>query len=272
MVLRALRGMHAVRQPGNVSETERWLSLLAGLGLTLLAVSRHGALRRTALSTAGLTLLTRGATGYCAVKGAYRGDTTFKEGLREQWNRIRASMRGSAAASIDSMDALYVAELQELHSAESQLVLLLEDLEGVLDNAALKARLSSYANEVRTRLRDLSLLLESFRAPPNEHPDQAMQALIAETWKMAQVCAPAVRSSALVASLQRLIHYKIATYGTVAAYAKVLGQSEEATRFAEHAERDRIVDAELSDLAKASLNPQASVDPGRRGEAEARPH
>ena len=75
---------------------------------------------------------------------------------------------------------------------------------------------------------------------------------------MARVCAPTLRDAAIVASLQRIIHYKIAGYGTIAAYAKSLGRTEEAAHFSELASRDKAVDAELTRLAKGTLNPDAA--------------
>jgi ferritin-like metal-binding protein YciE len=88
-----------------------------------------------------------------------------------------------------------------------------------------------------------------------------MRALIGETQKMARVCAPKLRDAAITASLQRIVHYKVAGYGSIAAYAKSLGRTEEAAHFAELADRDKTVDGELSRLAKATLNPEAVVNP-----------
>jgi ferritin-like metal-binding protein YciE len=67
-----------------------------------------------------------------------------------------------------------------------------------------------------------------------------------------------MRDAALVASIQRIIHYMIAEHGTIAAHAKALGRMQEAAHFAEHADLDRNVDRELTDLAKSTLNPEAA--------------
>ena len=95
-----------------------------------------------------------------------------------------------------------------------------------------------------------------------------MRALIDETEKMWRVCAANVRDAAVTASVQRIMHYKIAGYGAIAAYAKALGRTTEAAHFAQLADRDKAVDAELSELAKGTLNPEAAVAP--KGEPAAR--
>jgi ferritin-like metal-binding protein YciE len=70
------------------------------------------------------------------------------------------------------------------------------------------------------------------------------------------------------------MHYKIAGYGAIAAYAKALGREAEAAHFAQLADRDKAVDAELTELAKGTLNPEAVVAPKGElaQEQPARPH
>lgn len=282
-------------QPGNLAGPERWLSVAAGLGLTLAAARRGGILRRLLLSTAGASLLSRGATGYCAMKSSLQGQTTLRNGLQEQWQRTRRTVNelgssnalnklsefrtrgglrslGSATQSIDNMHALYSAELQELHSAEQQLRARVDEVAGLAAHSELVTRLSNYANELRARTIELEGVLAGIGAQTRSHPDQAMRALINESRKMARVSGANIRDAALVASLQRIIHYKIAGYGTIAAYAKALGRIEEAARFASFADQDKALDAELTELAKGTLNPDANRAPERGAAPEVRTH
>jgi ferritin-like metal-binding protein YciE len=208
------------------------------------------------------------------MKATVNGETTLVEGVQEQWQRARGVL-GKGAAAIDSLDALFIAELQEIYSSETQLGPLLMSLADIVEHPVVERHFRGYALELDSRWEDLGRVLGSYGVNPREHPDQAMHALISETRKMAQVCGGAVRDAALVASVQRILHYKIAGYGTIASYAKTLGHIEDAARFAEYAEREEAIDAELSDLALASLNPQASVHPqggAYEGNSEARTH
>lgn len=245
-------------EPGNVGTSERWLSAAAGLSLTLQALRGRGLLGRLLLASAGLSLLARSATGYCAVKSTLAGQTSLRQGMREQVRRLRQTVGADTVSTIETMDALYAAELQELHSAEIQLATTIERVTAMLQNEPLSLRLDEYATELAARKVDLESLLARSAVDPRPHPDDAMRALLDETEKMAQVCAPSLRDAAIVASVQRVIHYKIAGYGTIAAYAKSLGRAEEAAHFAELASRDKAIDADFSRLAKATLNPQAT--------------
>lgn len=258
---------------GNLTPKERWISALAGVGLVLGALPRGGLLRRLALSAAGAALATRGLGGYCAVKAALTGQASLGEGAREQWQRVRGRL-GVGASGIESLKMLYIEALQELVSSAGQLHRLLGDLERGMQHPDLLRELRSYATQVYSRREDLERLLAGSGARPHRHSDQAMRALVEETRKMCQIASAPVRDAALVDSLQRLIHYQIAAYGSVAAYAKALGRDEEAGRLAECADRDKSIDARLTELAVGLLNPRARAahDHGRRAEAEARAH
>jgi ferritin-like metal-binding protein YciE len=232
----------------NLGTTERWLSLLGGIGM-LLTAARGGGLGRVARGALGISLLARGASGYCAVKAAFV----------ERTPDLIADFADSGR--LDSMEAMYEAELQELHNAEGQLARLTDDLARTMSHAQLAFRMQEYATELQLRRVELEGILARVGASVRAHRDDAMRALVEETEKMWRVCAANVRDAAVTASVQRIIHYKIAGYGTIASYAKSLSRHDDARHFAQLAERDRAVDAELSDLAKGTLNPEATVAP-----------
>jgi ferritin-like metal-binding protein YciE len=180
----------------------------------------------------------------------------FREGLKEQWQRVRAGLGGRPA--IDGMLAMYRAELHELHSAEQQLSALADEIWVSVRNGALAGRLSEYAAALRTRDAELEKLLAAVGAETRERHDEVMRALVEKASRMAEQSSDNVRDAALVASLQRIIHYMIAEYGTIASHAKALGRMDEAAHFAQHAGLDKEVDSELSELAKSTLNPEAT--------------
>jgi ferritin-like metal-binding protein YciE len=244
----------------NLGTTERWLSLLGGMGM-LLTTARGGGFGRVARGAVGLSLLARGASGYCAVKAA----------ILQRAPEAIADF--SSSGRLDSMEAMYEAELQELHNAEGQLARLTDDLARTMSHSELAFRMQEYATELQLRRVDLEGLLARIGASVRAHRDDAMHALIEETEKMWRVCAANVRDAAVTASVQRIVHYKIAGYGTIAAYAKSLGREDDAKHFAQLADRDRAVDAELSDLAKGTLNPEATMAPaGEPAAQSARTH
>jgi len=252
---RVIEGYEPMTHQTNLGTAERWLSLLGGIGM-LLTTTRGGRFGRAARGTLALSMLARGATGYCHVKAA----------LTNRASDALADLTGSQR--LDSLEGMYEAELQELHSAEGQLGQLANDLSRTMTHPELAFRLQEYASELQARRRDLENFLARIGAEAHGEIDDAMHALTAETEKMWRICAANVRDAAVTASVQRIMHYKIAGYGAIAAYAKALGRTSEAAHFAQLADRDKAVDAELSDLAKGTLNPDAAVAP--QGESPGR--
>ena len=232
----------------NLGTVERWISLLGGVGM-LLTTTRGGRFSRAARGALGLSMVARGATGYCHVKAALMNRAG--EGIADLTGGTR----------LDSLEGMYEAELQELHNAEGQLSQVANDLARTMSHPELAFRLQEYATELQARRRDLENFLALIGADVRSEVDDAMRGLIAETEKMWRVSAANVRDAAVTASVQRIIHYKIAGYGAIASYAKALGRVSEAGHFAQLADRDKAVDGELSELAKSTLNPQAAAAP-----------
>jgi ferritin-like metal-binding protein YciE len=85
-----------------------------------------------------------------------------------------------------------------------------------------------------------------------------MQAMIQEAEKWAgMVQEPALRDAGLIASAQRVEHYEIAIYGTLATWAKQLGLQQDLQTLHEILDQEKQADTKLTDLAKANVNPTA---------------
>ena len=237
----------------NVGPVERLISLITGLGLSVAALRRGTLVGRSAASAAGVLLIARGVTAYCPVKGALGRGSSLQDGFREQWSRVRSG----PAREIGSLRSLYIAEVQELHSAETQLGRFLGGLRGTLQNTEFARLLEGYDTEVHSRREDLAQLLRASGASPLQHVDQGMRALLFETRKVSNVGSVGVREAAVLSSLQRVLHFKIAGYGTVATYAKQLGRPDEASTLAGYGDRDKQLDAELTRIAASLVNSEA---------------
>ncbi len=246
-----------MRQTRNVGPLERWISVLTGVALIRASLGRRAPVARLAAAGAGLFFVARGASSFCVVKSVLQRRSFLGERLNDRWSRARAQLSARRSAGIDTLERLYLAELQELHSAETQLCSLLADLSAKLQDATLARQLGGYATEVGSRCADLARVLRDRGLRAREHTDQAMRALLLETRKVAHVPLPNLRDAALLSSLQRALHFKIAGYGTVAAYASQLGRTEEAAQLAQYAGRDKQLDAKLTEMAATLVNPRA---------------
>lgn len=171
---------------------------------------------------------------------------------------LSAAKHRVAAPLIDNLEKLYHAELLDLQDLEQQVSTIAEQIWVEMHNELLSQRVSDYAMQMRSRQVGFDALVARLGLESRGgHQDRAMRALIREIWRIPDACAENVRDAAGVAAMQRIIHHMIACYGTIAAHAKALGYSEDATRFAECADQEQMADAELSKLAKQSLNLRA---------------
>jgi ferritin-like metal-binding protein YciE len=59
-----------------------------------------------------------------------------------------------------------------------------------------------------------------------------------------------VRDAALISAAQRVEHYEMAAYGTVRAYAELLGQSQVAELLKETLEEEKAADQKLTSIAQ----------------------
>jgi len=88
-------------------------------------------------------------------------------------------------------------------------------------------------------------------------PTKAMQALIHETRKMLGILGgDDLRDAGLIASAQKLEHYKIAAYGT-AALAGQLDLRDEQKMLHRSLDEEREIDVLLTRIAKREVNPDA---------------
>ena len=153
---------------------------------------------------------------------------------------------------------MYIAELQEMVSMEGQLADELPRMAEVASHRSLKRVLTHHREETQIQRERLVSILQKHGANPRAHTDQAMQALVNETEMMlGMLKGNEVRDAGLIASAQKLEHYEIAAYGTVAALAGQLDLRNDQQMLHESLEEKKQADVRLTKLAKSEVNPEA---------------
>jgi hypothetical protein len=74
------------QQTGNLSDTERAVSALIGLSLSILSLRRGTLWLRGLSGVAAAGLLARASAGHCGVKAALAGHSSLREGIVDQWH------------------------------------------------------------------------------------------------------------------------------------------------------------------------------------------
>lgn len=162
--------------------------------------------------------------------------------------------------NIETLKDLYIAELQEARSVEAQLAEALPKMMEAANAGDLKHALNEHLGETRSQLDRMDTILQRHGAQARAHSDQSMQTIIAEAEKWAgMVDDPACRDAGLIASAQRIEHYEIAVYGTLATWARQLGLEEDAETLRTILAEEKSADDTLTGLAKGDINSQAAA-------------
>jgi ferritin-like metal-binding protein YciE len=121
--------------------------------------------------------------------------------------------------------------------------------------AALNDHLSVTQNQV-TRLEEVfSIIGTKAQAKKCE----AMEGLIKEAGEIMENTAEGVvRDAGIIAAGQKVEHYEIATYGTLCAFAKTLGEDEAAEMLLQTLNEEKEADDKLSEVAEGAINLQAA--------------
>ena len=160
---------------------------------------------------------------------------------------------------IEDFRSMYLAELTEAASFEKIMAQSLPLLAQNVSTDRLRQAIDSHVQEAKSQEQGLEKLLQKYYGGRIEsHTDQSMQALMDESRKMAgMVNEGSLRDAAIIASIQRMKHYEIAVYGTLATYAECLGLDEDKDTLGAMLAREKNFDEALSDIAEDEVNPQA---------------
>jgi len=128
--------------------------------------------------------------------------------------------------SLGSLKDVFQEQIEDLHSAEKQLVDALPKLAKAVSSAELKQALEDHLEETRGHVARLDEILGELGVTPSEHC-KGMEGLIAEGDEIAAMDGdPVAKDVAIIAAAQRVEHYEIAGYGTARTLAGELGLDE----------------------------------------------
>ena len=172
--------------------------------------------------------------------------------------------------NVQDFRTMYVAELQELRSVEEQLIVALPKMAQLVEDPRLRQALESHLAETKTQRDRIDALLKQHGATTREHEDGSMHAILREAERWAKMVSDAdCRDAGIIASAQRVEHYEIAVYGTLATWARQLGLHEDARTLHSILEQEKRADEVLTRLAKGGLNREAAEDAPQHAEGAA---
>jgi len=161
---------------------------------------------------------------------------------------------------LQSLEDLFVEQLQDLYSAEQQLIEALPKLASAASHEELRDAFEKHLAETRQHAKRLEQVFSQVGATPGGERCKGMEGLIAEGQHVLQMQGdPSVIDAALIAAAQRVEHYEIAGYGCARTFAQRLGRRDAAQILQQTLDEEAATDKKLTSLAEQSINPKAAA-------------
>jgi ferritin-like metal-binding protein YciE len=159
---------------------------------------------------------------------------------------------------IDTLEKLYEDHTAALHAGLSLIDQLLPKLLRVAGHTELRNMIARLNASVVEQIDRVAEYLPDSKVAVQGHESPGMKGLIDEGHAFLERASEIpVIDAGLIAFLQKVLHYGIAVYGTVGAYASLLDLDEAAGEFHRLLEKAKELDQELSRLAIELINVDA---------------
>lgn len=159
---------------------------------------------------------------------------------------------------IESLRDLYVEQLHDLYSAETQLVEALPKMAKAASTPQLQNAFQEHLTQTKTHVQRIEQIFQRRGTKPKDQTCKGMEGLIKEGSEMIKMKGePAAIDAGLIAAAQRVEHYEIAGYGCVHTYAQQLGEQQDAQLLQQTLDEEGQTDKKLTQLAEQLINLEA---------------
>ncbi|MGB2607209.1 MAG: ferritin-like domain-containing protein [Candidatus Sulfotelmatobacter sp.] len=163
----------------------------------------------------------------------------------------------------DSLRELYIDELRDLYNAETQLVKALPKMAKASANDQLRQALEEHLRQTTEHVSRLEQIFEQLEEKPSGKKCLGMEGLVKEGVETLKEDFPEeIKDAAIIGAAQRVEHYEMAGYGTVKAFAELLGENEQVSLLQQTLDEEKEADQKLTELAE-EINAQAAEGQGQ---------
>jgi ferritin-like metal-binding protein YciE len=162
---------------------------------------------------------------------------------------------------LDTLENLYISELRDLHSAETQLLKALPKMAKGASSPELKDAFEQHLEQTKGHVERLEQLFQQLDESPKGKTCQAMKGLIEEGSEiLKEEGEDSVLDAGMIVAAQKVEHYEIASYGSVRTFANLLGQDEAARLLQSTLDEESETNEILNRLAETVVNPEALTE------------
>jgi ferritin-like metal-binding protein YciE len=187
-------------------------------------------------------------------------NTNTAEGKDNSKNNNAEIVKPASDAATELRD-FFIDSLKDIYWAENALVGALPKMVANATSPNLASTIKEHIAVTKNQIVRLEKIFSLLGEKAEGKKCEAMAGLLKEGDSILEETAPGpVRDAGIIAASQKIEHYEIATYGTLCAFAKTLGENDAAKLLTQTLAEEKEADCLLSDVALNAINYDASGD------------
>ena len=162
--------------------------------------------------------------------------------------------------AVKTIEELFIHEMSDIYSAEKQLTKALPRLARASHSEKLATAFETHLDETEGQIERIDQVVDLLGIKLKRIKCAAMEGLVEEGKDVIEdIEKGPLRDAALIGGAQKVEHYEIAAYGTLAALAKQLGYKDALPLILETLEEEKATDEKLTALAEGGGNQKAAA-------------
>jgi ferritin-like metal-binding protein YciE len=193
-------------------------------------------------------------------KNTSTSDTKTKS-TRTQ-SKAKGSVKAKSSAA-EGLRELFIESLKDIYWAEKALTKALPKMAKNATSEDLINTINDHLKVTEEQVSRLEQVFELIKEKATAKKCEAMEGLIKEGESiMEETQQGPVRDAGIIGASQKIEHYEIATYGTLAAFAETLGENEALQLLQQTLDEEKQADTLLTEVAYNNINFEASEEEG----------
>ena len=166
----------------------------------------------------------------------------------------------------ENLHELFVDELKDIYDAEKQLTKALPKMAKAAQSPELRASFEEHLEITRMQVNRLEEVFKSLGMAARGKTCEGMKGLIEEGQEMMEELETGpTLDAALISAAQKVEHYEIASYGTLATFAEIMGHQDAKDLLGQTLDEEKEADEKLTQVA-GQINFEAEAEEGESEE------
>jgi ferritin-like metal-binding protein YciE len=162
-----------------------------------------------------------------------------------------------------SLHDLFIEELRDMYDGEKRLTKAIPKMAKAATSPELRTAFTNHLRETEKQVTRLEQVFRTIGEKPRGKKCDGIMGIVEEgNTMMQELDRGPVLDAALIGGAQKVEHYEIASYGTLAYFADLMGHERAKELLGDTLEEEKAADEKLSTIAKSKVNRQALAGHG----------